>query len=61
MSLELLDVGFNHISTVGVRSLMRALGCNASLQSLTLSGNTLDTEVRRPLLDFMLDGLSKSL
>eukprot|EP00952_Eustigmatos_sp_NYUAD-ZCMA_P006563 28196-Eustigmatos_ZCMA.PRE.1 len=44
MALGLLDVGFNAISTAGVRSLMRALGSNRTLRSLTLSGNQLDTE-----------------
>lgn len=47
MSLELLDVGFNGISTTGVRPLMRALGCHSTIRSFTLSGNNLDTEGAR--------------
>jgi hypothetical protein len=47
MSLDLLDVGFNGISTTGVRPLMRALGCHPTIRSFTLSGNSLDTEGAR--------------
>mmetsp|Transcript_46545 Transcript_46545/g.90948 ORF Transcript_46545/g.90948 Transcript_46545/m.90948 type:complete len:918 (+) Transcript_46545:35-2788(+) len=43
VDLEILDLGFNNLSPVGIKALMKALANNSSLQSLTLSGNPLDT------------------
>jgi len=43
VKLEIIDFGFNLITTVGIKALMKSLAENDSLQSLTLSGNPLDT------------------
>jgi Ran GTPase-activating protein (RanGAP) involved in mRNA processing and transport len=40
--LEVLDIGFNRISTVGVKALMKSLSENDSLRSLSLSGIPMD-------------------
>ena len=43
VNLEVVDLGFNVITTVGVKALMKSLADNESVLSLTLSGNPLDT------------------
>eukprot|EP00978_Attheya_sp_CCMP212_P031454 scaffold119019_cov67-Attheya_sp.AAC.1 len=43
VDLEVLDLGFNSITTIGTKALMRSLAENSSLKSLTLSGNAIDT------------------
>lgn len=42
IDLEVLDLGFNKITTVGVRALMKSISENSSLRSLTISGLPLD-------------------
>ena len=43
VKLQVIDLGFNSITTVGIKALMKSLAENDSLLSLTLSGNPLDT------------------
>lgn len=43
VNLETVDIGFNKLTTVGIKALMKSLAENNSLKSLTLSGNSLDT------------------
>lgn len=43
VDLQVLDMGFNRITTVGVKALMKALAENTCVVALTLSGNALDT------------------
>lgn len=40
--LEVLDIGFNRVSTVGVKAVMKSLSENDSLRSLSLSGIPMD-------------------
>ena len=47
VDLEKVDLGFNKITTVGIKALMKSLAENESLRSLTLSGNTLDTSASK--------------
>lgn len=47
VNLERVDLGFNIITTVGIKALMKSLAENETLQSLTLSGNTLDTSASK--------------
>ncbi len=42
IDLEVLDLGFNKVTTVGIRALMKSLSENISLRSLTISGLALD-------------------
>mmetsp|Transcript_6180 Transcript_6180/g.9002 ORF Transcript_6180/g.9002 Transcript_6180/m.9002 type:complete len:904 (-) Transcript_6180:232-2943(-) len=41
--LEILDIGFNNITSVGMKALMKLIAENKSLKSLSISGNRLDT------------------
>jgi len=43
VDLEVLDLGFNLISSCGVKTLMKAIADSSTIKSLTLSGNALDT------------------
>lgn len=43
VELETLNVGYNKISSVGIKALMKTLSKNSSLRTLTLSGIPLDT------------------
>uniref|UniRef100_A0A7S1BRX5 Uncharacterized protein n=1 Tax=Corethron hystrix TaxID=216773 RepID=A0A7S1BRX5_9STRA len=43
VDLTHLDLGFNSVSPVGIKAIMKALAENKTLQSITLSGNPLDT------------------
>jgi Ran GTPase-activating protein (RanGAP) involved in mRNA processing and transport len=43
VELEVLDLGFNQITSTGVKALMKTVADNQRLRSLTLSGNALDT------------------
>lgn len=47
VNLERVNLGFNVITTVGIKALMKSLAENETLQSLTLSGNTLDTSASK--------------
>lgn len=42
-NLEVLDIGFNQITSVGMKALMKLVAENKSLKSLSISGNRLDT------------------
>ena len=45
--LRVLDLGFNRLTLVGIKALMKSLAENASLETLTLSGNVLDTNASK--------------
>jgi Ran GTPase-activating protein (RanGAP) involved in mRNA processing and transport len=45
--LEVLDMGFNRLTIVGIKALMKSLAENCSLLTLTLSGNVLDTNASK--------------
>jgi len=47
VKLEVLDLGFNRITTGGIKALMKSLAENDTLLSLTLSGNPLDTNASK--------------
>jgi len=47
VDLEVLDMGFNRLTIVGIKALMKSLAENRSLQTLTLSGNVLDTNASK--------------
>mmetsp|Transcript_9703 Transcript_9703/g.20209 ORF Transcript_9703/g.20209 Transcript_9703/m.20209 type:complete len:1276 (-) Transcript_9703:169-3996(-) len=47
VDLEVLDLGFNRLTIVGVKALMKSLAENSSLNTLTLSGNVLDTNASK--------------
>lgn len=47
VDLEVLDIGFNRLTIVGIKALMKSLAENSSLLSLTLSGNVLDTNASK--------------
>ena len=42
VDLEVLDIGFNRVTNVGIKALMKSLSENSSLRSLSLSGIPLD-------------------
>ena len=47
VDLEILDMGFNQLTIVGIKALMKSLAENRSLLTLTLSGNVLDTNASK--------------
>lgn len=47
VDLEVLDLGFNRLTIVGIKALMKSLAENRSLLTLTLSGNVLDTNASK--------------
>jgi Ran GTPase-activating protein (RanGAP) involved in mRNA processing and transport len=47
VDLEVLDIGFNRLTIVGIKALMKSLAENSSLLALTLSGNVLDTNASK--------------
>eukprot|EP01082_Thalassiosira_pseudonana_P011730 g10851.t1 g10851 contig4:2700672-2704491(-) len=47
VELEVLDIGFNRLTIVGIKALMKSLAENCSLLTLTLSGNVLDTNASK--------------
>ena len=47
VNLTVLDMGFNRLTIVGIKALMKSLAENKSLQVLTLSGNVLDTNASK--------------
>ncbi|EJK47943.1 hypothetical protein THAOC_33304, partial [Thalassiosira oceanica] len=47
VNLEVLDMGFNRLTIVGIKALMKSLAENRSLTTLTLSGNILDTNASK--------------
>ena len=47
VNLKVLDMGFNRISTVGIKAIMKSLSENTSLESLVLSGNPLDVNASK--------------
>jgi len=47
VDLEVLDMGFNRLTIVGIKALMKSLAENRSLLTLTLSGNVLDTNASK--------------
>ena len=47
VDLEVLDMGFNRLTIVGVKALMKSLAENRTLLTLTLSGNVLDTNASK--------------
>ena len=47
VDLEVLDMGFNRLSIVGIKALMKSLAENRTLLTLTLSGNVLDTNASK--------------
>ncbi|KAL7467496.1 hypothetical protein ACHAXS_007736 [Conticribra weissflogii] len=47
VDLEVLDLGFNRLTIVGVKALMKSLAENTALKILTLSGNVLDTNASK--------------
>ena len=47
VELEVLDMGFNRLTIVGIKALMKSLAENRSLLTLTLSGNVLDTNASK--------------
>ena len=47
VSLKVLDLGFNRITTVGIKAIMKSLSENTSLESLVLSGNPLDVNASK--------------
>ena len=47
VELEVLDMGFNRLTIVGIKALMKSLAENCSLLTLTLSGNVLDTNASK--------------
>jgi len=47
VDLEVLDMGFNRLTIVGIKALMKSLAENRSLETLTLSGNVLDTNASK--------------
>lgn len=47
VDLEVLDMGFNRLTIVGIKALMKSLAENRSLTTLTLSGNILDTNASK--------------
>jgi Ran GTPase-activating protein (RanGAP) involved in mRNA processing and transport len=47
VDLEILDMGFNRLTIVGIKALMKSLAENCSLLTLTLSGNVLDTNASK--------------
>ena len=47
VKLEVLDMGFNRLTIVGIKALMKSLAENCSLLTLTLSGNVLDTNASK--------------
>lgn len=47
ISLFILDLGFNFISTAGIKALMKSIAENNTLTSLTISGNQLDTNASK--------------
>jgi len=47
VNLEVLDMGFNRLTIVGIKALMKSLAENRSLLTLTLSGNVLDTNASK--------------
>ena len=47
VDLEVLDLGFNRLTIVGIKALMKSLAENCSLLTLTLSGNVLDTNASK--------------
>ena len=47
VDLEVLDIGFNRLTIVGIKALMKSLAENSTLLALTLSGNVLDTNASK--------------
>ncbi|KAL7550044.1 hypothetical protein ACHAWF_013282 [Thalassiosira exigua] len=47
VDLTALDMGFNRLTIVGIKALMKSLAENRSLETLTLSGNVLDTNASK--------------
>jgi len=47
ISLFVLDLEFNSISTAGIKALMKSIAENNTLTSLTISGNQLDTNASK--------------
>ena len=47
VDLEVLDMGFNRLTIVGIKALMKSLAENRTLLTLTLSGNVLDTNASK--------------
>ena len=47
VNLKVLDLGFNRITTVGIKAIMKSLSENTSLESLVLSGNPLDVNASK--------------
>ena len=47
VNLEVLDIGFNRLTIVGIKALMKSLAENSSLSALSLSGNVLDTNASK--------------
>ncbi|KAL3815406.1 hypothetical protein ACHAXA_011524 [Cyclostephanos tholiformis] len=47
VDLEVLDMGFNRLTIVGIKALMKSLAENRALLTLTLSGNVLDTNASK--------------
>ena len=47
VDLEVLDLGFNRLTIVGIKALMKSLAENRTLSTLTLSGNVLDTNASK--------------
>ncbi len=47
VDLEVLDLGFNRLTIVGIKALMKSLAENRSILTLTLSGNVLDTNASK--------------
>ncbi len=47
VNLKVLDMGFNRISTVGIKAIMKSLSENTSLETLVLSGNPLDVNASK--------------
>ncbi|KAL9190547.1 hypothetical protein ACHAXT_000253 [Thalassiosira profunda] len=47
VDLTSLDMGFNRLTIVGIKALMKSLAENRSLHALTLSGNVLDTNASK--------------
>lgn len=47
VDLEVLDMGFNRLTIVGIKALMKRLAENRTLLTMTLSGNVLDTNASK--------------
>jgi len=49
ISLEVIDISFNRVTTVGIKSIMKSLSENASLRYLGLSGIQMDSNAAKAL------------